>query len=146
MPIISNRVVKKIIAAAIVFLSMNSMAQDKSWKCETHGKIRSLSMGETSEVSASYCWEGYQHWVSYPCAQTSCAALKKFRLSRETYLSLQSPQGNPDFHLCTLAGGSPRFVDFKTPEGWQPTTICRFDSDGSFASIPYWRSSSVLIE
>lgn len=147
MPITSS----KGLILAFGFLSFVAQAvvqageRPEDWRCEAHGRSRAQTDGRISVEPSAYCWQGELNWVSYPCAQGHCRALKKFEVAREVESALPNSRGNPDFQLCRLGGGLPRFVEFQTSQGWQPTTICYFESDGSFASLPFWRSSSLRI-
>jgi hypothetical protein len=103
--------------------------------------------GQPSTEKASYCWSDALDLLSYGCASgpKACRAARVFRISQTTYLRMDSTRGNPDFHLCLMADGTPKFVEFRASGKWVPTSVCSFPSDGSFASMGYWRSTSVQV-
>jgi hypothetical protein len=129
-----------------IFLSCASAGADSPshWQCDKKGSIRYEYMGQTKIEKSSYCWSD-NSLVSYACAnhRATCKVFKPFPISEA--INRPSAYGNPDFHLCLLANGTPKFIDYKTPQGWTSTSICSFDEDDSFASILYWKSSSVEV-
>jgi hypothetical protein len=131
-------------------LSQSAFGAEHVWTCNSQGSqgpqgwIRSETAGVKTTEKSSYCWSKESTVMSLGSAKSQKEA-KIFQPFKTSYIGLTSQYGSPGFHLCLLAGGAPKFIDFKTTEGWKSTAICLFHEDGSFASIGYWQQSSVQV-
>ena len=143
MQIISNK------RAWIVFILIwagVAEAAPSTWKCEKNGALRETTAGRETTSKSSYCYKEPLFLLIADCFSQKCDAKTVLNVTQEEYTSPKKDGGNRLFYFCMQAKGSPRFVEYKTPEGWVEATICLFQSDGSFASMSYWENESLEIQ